>query len=327
MADHQGFVALDDLRAYQAKLRPAVHTTFRGHDVYSVGPPSSGGIVLCQMLNILERFDLSADGPMSPLTIHRVSEAMRRAFCTRALYLGDPDFVSIPVAELLSKSYIEKLANSIGEDATPSARLAPFKVETHEHDETTHLSVVDESRNAVALTYTLEDGYGAKCVVAGAGFLLNNEMGDFNLVPDLTDDRGWIGTTPNQIAPRKRMLSSQTPTLVLKDGCVRVVTGSPGGRTIPNTTLWVLLNLLEFGFGPRQAVDAHRTHHQWFPDRITLEGTSWPPNLVAGLRARGHRLHTVAQQGNANTIVVDLVTNCIHGVADLRRATASAAGD
>ncbi|MGO9471543.1 MAG: gamma-glutamyltransferase [Isosphaeraceae bacterium] len=327
MADHQGLITAGDLRAYQAKLRPPVHTTFRGFDVYSIGPPSSGGIVLCQMLNILERFDLKRDGTTSPLTLHRITEAMRRAFFTRATQLGDPDLVAIPAAELTSKAQAEVMASSITETATPSAQLAPFRIETSERDHTTHLSTMDEAHNAVALTYTLEDSYGAKCVVASAGFLLNNEMGDFNVVPGRTDDRGWIGTPPNQIAPRKRMLSSQTPALVLKDGRVRVVTGSPGGRTIPNTVLWVLLNLLEFGLDPRQAVDAPRTHHQWFPDRLSLEGRSWPAKTIEALEARGHRVSVVAHQGNANTIVVDPDTNRLHGTADHRRATASAAGD
>ncbi len=327
MDDHQGLVSLDDLRAYQAKQRPPVHTTYRGFDVYSIGPPSSGGIVLCQMLNILEHFDLTAGGPTSPLSLHRITEAMRRAFYTRAVQLGDPDFVAMPVPELTSKAYAEKLANSIGEKATPSAELAPFAVEASERDHTTHLSTVDEAGNAVALTYTLEESYGAKCVVAGAGFLLNNEMGDFNLVPGRTDDRGGIGTTPNQIAPRKRMLSSQTPTLVLKDGRVRVVTGSPGGRTIPNTVLWVLLYLLEFHLDPGQAVDSPRTHHQWFPDRLTLEGRGWPGKTIEALEARGHRVSVVEHQGNANTIVIDPDTNRRYGVADKRRATTGAAGD
>jgi gamma-glutamyltranspeptidase/glutathione hydrolase len=327
MAGHQGLIALGDLRGYQAKARPPVHTTFRGFDVYSVGPPSSGGIVLSQMLNILERFDLKRDGPASPQTIHRVTEAMRRAFCTRAVHLGDPDFGPVDTAKLISKAYAEELASSIGKTATPSAKLAPFRIETSEALHTTHLSTMDGAGNAVALTYTLEDSYGAKCVVAGAGFLLNNEMGDFNLVPGRTDDRGWIGTPPNQIAPGKRMLSSQTPTLVLKDGRVRVVTGSPGGRTIPNTVLWVLLDLLEFGFDPRQAIDWPRTHHQWFPDRLDLEGKRWPAATIEGLESRGHRVKVVAHQGNANTIVVDPHSNRLIGVADGRRATGDSAGD
>ena len=163
------------------------------------------------MLNILERYDLKADGRDSPRTLHRVAEAMRRAYFVRATQLADPDFVAVPVDELTSKSYADDLARSIGERATPSAELAPFPIQPAEGDHTTHLSTLDDSGGAAALTYTLEDSYGAKCVVAGAGFLLNNEMGDFNLIPGRTDTRGWIGTPANQIEPRKRMLSSQTP--------------------------------------------------------------------------------------------------------------------
>ncbi|MFI5457124.1 MAG: gamma-glutamyltransferase [Isosphaerales bacterium] len=327
MAAHDGFVTLEDLKSYRAQLRPPVHTSFRGCEVFSIGPPSSGGIVLCQMLNILERYDLKRGGRDAPQTLHHITEAMRRAFFTRAARLGDGDFVSIPVSELTSKSHAALLARSIGEEATPSRQLAPFEVQTAEGDHTTHLSTIDQAGNAVSLTYTLEDSYGAKCVVAGAGFLLNNEMGDFNLIPDRTDTTGWIGTPANLIAPHKRMLSSQTPTLVLKDGRVLVVTGSPGGRTIPNTTLWVLLNLLEFGMGPRQAVDAPRTHHQWFPDVLVLEGRSWSDATRKSLRARGHKLKEVNHQGDANTIVVDPQGRSLHGIADHRRSTAKSSGD
>ncbi len=194
MNEKEGFVTLEDLKAYQAKLRPPVHTTFRGSEIYSVGPPSSGGIVLCQVLNILERFDLRKDGRESPQTVHRVTEAMRRAYFTRADKLGDPDFVKIAVEELTSKAYANQLASTIGVRATPSRELAPYPIVTAEGDHTTHLSVIDQTGNAVALTYTLEDSYGAKCVVSGAGFLLNNEMGDFNVIPGRTDAAGRIGT-------------------------------------------------------------------------------------------------------------------------------------
>ncbi len=327
MSEKQGFVSLDDLKTYEAKLRPPVHTTFRGAEVYSIGPPSSGGIVLCQALNILERFDLRKDGRDSPQSLHRVAEAMRRAFFTRADKLGDPDFVKIPVEELTSKGYAGGLAASIGERATPSRALAPYPILTVENDHTTHFSVVDQAGNAVALTYTLEDSYGAKCVVSGAGFLLNNEMGDFNVIPGRTDTAGRIGTPPNLIAPHKRMLSSQTPTLVLKDGDVTLVTGSPGGRTIPNTTLWVVLNHLEFGMSPRAAVDAPRTHHQWFPDELVLEGRSWPDSARQALQGMGHRLRVANHQGIANTIAVDRPAGKLFGIADRRSATAYAAGE
>jgi gamma-glutamyltranspeptidase/glutathione hydrolase len=327
MAARGGFVTLEDLKAYQARLRPPVHTSFRGREIYSIGPPSSGGIVLCQMLNILERYDLKRSGRDSPQTLNRVTEAMRRAFFTRATRLGDPDFVSIPVALLTSKSYADALASSIGERATPSRQLGPLEIATAESDHTTHLSTIDQDGNAVALTYTLEDSYGAKCVVKGAGFLLNNEMGDFNLIPGRTDTAGIVGTPANVIAPRKRVLSSQTPVVVLKDGRVHVVTGSPGGRTIPNTALWLVLNLLEFGMTPRAAVDAPRTHHQWFPDTLVLEGRSWSNATRAALESLGYTLKESHHQGCANTIVVDSRSHRLHGVADHRSPTARCSGD
>jgi gamma-glutamyltranspeptidase/glutathione hydrolase len=327
MAAHGGLITRDDLASYRAKERPPVHTTFRGHDVYGMGPASSGGIVLAEMLGILETFDLKADGPHSPRTLHRVTEAQRRAYFTRATRVADPDFVDVPVAELTSRDLTRSLAASITDKATPSASLAPFAVVGAEGSDTTHLSTLDSSGGAVALTYTLEEGYGSKAVVPGAGFLLNNEMGDFNLIPGRTDASGRIGTEPNRIAPGKRMLSSQTPTVVLKDGKVRLVTGSPGGRTIPNTVLWVVLNVLEFGLDPRAAVDAPRTHHAWFPDVVTLEGRSWTPSTLEALRGMGHTLRFTDIQGDAQTIVVDPSDGTIHGIPDRRRVTEKASGD
>ena len=326
-AAERGLITLDDLASYRAVERPPVHGTFRGLDVYGMGPPASGGILIVEMLNILGRYDLKADGPKSPRTLHRVAEAMRRAFYTRATEIADPDVVKVPVDRLISPSYADDLAASITEKATPSASLAPFPIEGAEGADTTHLSTIDGEGNAVALTYTLEEGYGCKSVVAGAGFLLNNEMGDFNLIPGRTDRAGRIGTEPNRIAPGKRMLSSQSPTIVLKDGKVRLVTGSPGGRTIPNTTLWVVLNVLEFGLEPKAAVEAPRTHHAWFPDVLSLEGRGWDEATLADLRARGHKLRVGGIQGDAHTIVVDPASGIIHGVPDPRRRTSRASGD
>jgi gamma-glutamyltranspeptidase/glutathione hydrolase len=326
MGERDGFITLDDLAGYQAKERPPARTSFRGHEIYGMGPPSSGGVVLCQMLNILERFDLKTDGPRSGRTLHRVTEAMRRAYFTRAERLADPDFVAVPTAELTSKAAADALAGAIGERATPSASLATFPIVSAESNHTTHLSVMDGDGGAVALTYTLEDSYGSKAVVRGAGFLLNNEMGDFNLRPGRTDDAGAIGTPPNLIAAGKRMLSSQCPTLAIKDGAVRLVAGSPGGRTIPNTTLWVVLNVLEFGLSPREAVAAPRTHHAWLPDVLFLEGRDWPDPALEDLTARGHAWRSGGRQGVANTIVVG-PDGLRHRVPDPRRQTAAAAGD
>jgi gamma-glutamyltranspeptidase / glutathione hydrolase len=326
MEKNGGVITLDDLAAYQAKARPPIHGTYKGFDVYGMGPPASGGILIVQMLNILERYDLKADGPASPRTLHRVTEAMRRGFYSRATEIADPDFFTVPIDRLISKSHADALAKSIGEAATPSASLAPFPIVTPEGTHTTHLSTYDSKGNAVALTYTLEEGYGSKAVVEGAGYLLNNEMGDFNLIPGRTDTTGRIGTPANLIAPGKRMLSSQSPTIVLRDGKVRLITGSPGGRTIPNTTLWVVLNVLEFGMTPRQAVDAPRTHHAWFPDVLSMEGSTWSADTREALTRMGHRLKVGGTQGDAHSIVVDS-DGTIHGAPDLRRRTSRAAGD
>ena len=329
MAGHGGLVNRDDLAAYRARERPPVHSTFRGFDVYGMGPPASGGILVALALNILERYDLRGDGPHAPRTLHRVTEAMRRGFFVRATAIADPEFVTVPVRELTSKAHADELARTIGDRATPSGALAPFPILDAEGSDTTHLSTLDSEGNAVALTYTLEEGYGSKAVVSGAGFLLNNEMGDFNLIPGRNDNSGRIGTSANLIVGGKRMLSSQSPTLVVRDGRVRLVTGSPGGRTIPNTTLWVVLNVLEFGLDPRAAVDAARTHHPWFPDVLTLEGPSsrWPEATRQALRDLGHTTRVGGIQGDAHTIVVDPDGHTLHGVADRRRDTARAAGD
>ena len=326
MEKNGGLIALADLAAYRAKARPPIRGTFKGFEVCGMGPPGSGGILIVQMLNVLERFDLKADGPKSPRTLHRVTEAMRRGFYSRAAEIADPDFVAVPVDRLISKAYADELAKTIGESATPSASLAPFPIMTAESAHTTHLSTYDAKGNAVALTYTLEEGYGSKAVVEGAGYLLNNEMGDFNLIPGRTDTTGRIGTPPNLIVPGKRMLSSQSPTIVLKDGKVRLVTGSPGGRTIPNTTLWVVLNVLEFGMSPSEAVAAPRTHHQWFPDVLSLEGQTWPVETRDALTRLGHKLRVGGSQGDAHSIVVD-PDGTIHGAPDPRRRTSRAAGD
>lgn len=328
MAEGNGLISMEDLDSYRAVLRDPIHSSYKGFDVYGMGPPSSGGIVLALMLNILERFDLAADGPEAPETLHRITEAMRRAFFVRATRIADPDFVDVPIAELISRPFADDLAGSIGPEATPSQDLAEFPIAgLAEGADTTHLSVVDKHGNAVAMTTTLEEGYGSKAVVPGAGFLLNNEMGDFNLVPGVTNASGLIGTPANVIEPGKRMLSSMTPTLVLKDGKVRLVTGSPGGRTIPNTVLWVVLNVVEFDREPRAVVDSPRTHHSWFPDAITLEGRSWPGETLEELTRRGHRIRTTPLQGDAHSILIDPESGILHGLNDRRRNTSKASGE
>lgn len=327
MSTDSGLITAQDLASYEARERPPVQASFRGFEVYGMGPPSSGGIVVGQALNILGRYDLRSLGADSPKALHLITEAMKRAYATRARWIGDPDFVTVPVESLVSRRTADELAASIGDRATPSREIAKSQaIDLIEGTQTTHLSVVDRSGSAVALTYTLEQAYGSKAVVPGAGFLLNNEMGDFNVVPGETTETGRIGTAANRISGRKRMLSSMSPTLALHDGRVAIVTGSPGGRTIPNTVLWVLLRLIEFQQSPRAALDAPRTHHPWFPDELLLEGERWQPDLVDALESLGHKVRRGGLQGDAHTIVRDFDRGVWIGLPDRRRNTSRASG-
>ena len=309
MAANGGIITKEDLAAYEAKERAPVKGTFRGYDIASMPPPSSGGVALLEMLNMLEAFDLKAKGFDSADTKHLQIEAMRRAYLDRARHLGDPDFVQVPLGNLLSKEYARTLAASIDPaKASSSVELGKDIVTLppgQEPEETTHFSVIDRSGMAVSNTYTLEGGYGSRVVVKGAGFLLNNEMGDFNKNPGVTLPDGTIGTPANLIDPGKRMLSSMTPTIVSKDGKVVLITGSPGGRTIINTVFTVVLAVTEFGMNVRDAVDAPRMHHQWLPDSVTIERAGGNDALVQKLGAMGHTVRVGSQQGDANSILVD----------------------
>jgi gamma-glutamyltranspeptidase/glutathione hydrolase len=240
--------------------------------------------------------------------------------------VGDPDFnPGLPVARLVSKEYAAELRRTIRPDRASVSTPHSFEW-PHESAETTHLSVVDEARGAVSLTYTLEDGYGSKIVVPGGGFLLNNEMGDFNAGPGLTDPNGLIGTEPNLAAPRKRMLSSMTPTILTRDGAPFLVVGSPGGRTIINTVLEVVLNVVDFGMNVQQAIDAPRFHHQWLPDRIRFEPFGLSPDTQALLRQRGHALEEGASQGAAEGILVNAAEGLLEGGCDRRAPDGAATG-
>ncbi len=320
-----GLITEDDLKRYQAVERAPVRGNYRGFEIISMPPPSSGGIALIEMLNVVEGFDLAAMSHNSPQYVHLVAEAMRRAFLDRARHLGDADFVPVPVDRLTSKAYAATLRATIQSDrATPSqpeqATLAG------ESDQTTHFSVVDASGMAVSVTYTLEAGYGLGAVVTGAGFLLNNEMGDFNGKPGLTDTTGLIGTGANLARPGKRMLSSMTPAIVARDGRLFSVVGSPGGRTIINTVLQVILNQIDGRMDIEAAVAAPRFHHQWLPDRLSAERDGLSPATVAALEAMGHRVRLGGTQGTAHSIRVDPVTGMRTGAADARDSDAGAAG-
>ena len=321
-----GLITADDLKAYTAKVRKPIHGTFRDHDVFGPPPSSSGGITLVLMLNMLETFPLKKQGRFSSRTLHQMIETMKRAFRERAAHLGDADFVDIP-AQLTTKDFARKLAASIdSERATPSEELAGDIHIAGEGDSTTHYSVIDEDGLAVSNTYTLEQSYGSRIVVRGAGFLLNNEMGDFNPRPGVTDNVGRIGTPANRVAPGKRMLSSQCPTIVTKDGKPVLITGSPGGRTIINTVLCNVLNVLEYGMPLREAIDAPRVHHSWFPDVAALERVEDQPTEEAlnALRELGHELGLGGEQGNEPSI--SITADGYHGVADGRRFQGAALG-
>jgi gamma-glutamyltranspeptidase / glutathione hydrolase len=323
-----GLITRDDLAAYRPKVREPVRGTYRGFDIVSVPPSSSGGTTLIEELNILENFDLRARGRWSAETLHLMSEAARRAFRDRACYQGDPDRVTIP-AKLTQKDYARTLAQGIDlQRATPSTQLAGDIAIGREAGHTTHFSVIDRDRTAVSCTYTLENMYGSRVVVPSAGFLLNDEMNDFAWHPGITDTKGTIGTPPNQIAPGKRMLSSMCPTVVLEESKVYLITGSPGGRTIINTVLGMMVNVLDFGMDPRAAVDAARLHHQWFPDRVQAEPlfAREHPELLKQLEAMGHTVHVSKdEQGDAHSIFIDPKTGELTGVAD-KREDGSAAG-
>ena len=332
MTANGGIITKEDLAAYEAKERAPVKGTFRGYEIASMPPPSSGGVALIEMLNMLEAFDLKAKGAGSAEAKHLEIEAMRHAYLDRARYLGDPDFVQIPLSKLLSKEYARTLSSTIDPaKAGSSAELgkdilgAPA---SQEPEETTHFSVIDRAGMAVSNTYTLEGGYGSRVVVKGTGFILNNEMGDFNKNPGVTRPDGTIGTAANLIDPGKRMLSSMTPTIVSKQGKVVLITGSPGGRTIINTVFCVVLGVTEFGMPVRAAVDAPRMHHQWLPDAVTIERDGAPDDLVQKLRAMGHTVEIgKGHQGDANSIGVD-AGGTAWGAADKRSpdGKASAAG-
>jgi gamma-glutamyltranspeptidase/glutathione hydrolase len=331
MAANGGLITRADLAAYRARERDPVRGTYRGYEIIAMSPPSSGGVVLLQVLNQLEWFELRSRGRYDPMTVHLTIEAMRRAYLDRARHLGDPDFVTVPVKRLTSKEYARTLADGIdtlraGSSLALGADIVTSTATGSEPEETTHFSVVDADGMAVSSTYTLEGGYGSYVVVPGAGFLLNNEMGDFNPKSGETNPGGDIGTPANLIEPGKRMLSSMTPTVVRRDGRTVLVTGSPGGRTIPSTVVNVVLNVVEFGMAPREAVDAQRLYHLWLPDSAFVEGEALSPEGIGRLRAMGHaiRVRDRWNQGDAHTIVIDPATGIATGVND-RRSEASKA--
>ena len=327
MARGGGWITEEDLARYQAREREPIGGTYRGYDIISMPPPSSGGTALVQMLNVLEGFDVAAMGAGSPAYAHHLIESMRRAFRDRAMFLADPDFADVPVERLTSKEYADEIRPTIMAEAASISD--PTDVESAaawESMETTHYSVVDGDGMAVSVTYTLEGGYGSYITIPGAGFLLNNEMGDFNGRPGLTAENGLIGTEANLARPEQRMLSSMTPTIVARDGELVAVIGSPGGRTIINTVLQLVVNLVDFGQTPEGVVAAKRLHHQWLPDAVRLEAGFMSEEDGAVLAAMGHEVTWGNRQGIAHCIFVDGETGGLVGVPDPRDSDGAAAG-
>ena len=316
-----GIIDENDLRHYEAKIRPAMTGTFRGFTILGAPPPSSGGTCIIEALNILENFDLASRDRFDATNVHLIAETCRRVFADRARYLGDPEFTEIP-EHLTTKAYAKQLAATIDPTAaTLSETVAPEIQLTPEGPDTTHFSVIDANGMAVSNTYTLEASWGSRIVVTGRGYVLNNEMGDFNWFPGETNRSGRIGTKANLVVGGKRMLSSQSPSLVEKDGKLVLITGSPGGRTIINTVLCNILNVTEFGMDAAAAITAARQHHQWFPDRIYLEDIDQEPHasIALTLRTMGHEVVNRNGQGSAHSIAVDPATGTIVGVSDRRR--------
>ena len=322
-----GIMTVDDLKNYRALERPVVHGTYRGYDIVSMPPPSSGGVALIEMLNILEGYDLGKLGRAQSL--HDMIEAMKRAYADRAVFMGDPDTVKMPIAGLLSKKYAERLRAGIGNKATPAADIKPGKPSDDEGKNTTHFSIIDRDGNAVSNTYTLNFSYGLGLVADGTGVLLNNELDDFTSKPGTANAYGLVGFNANLPGPNKRPLSSMTPTIVLKDGKPFLVTGSPGGSRIITAVLQVISNVIDFQMPIDKAVSAPRLHNQWQPDQTYVE-PGFAPSVLEALKARGHKIVPTEPHTSANSIVVipktEFTPQGYAGAADTRTRGALAAG-
>lgn len=329
MKANGGLITKEDLEKYEAEELKPVKGTYRGYDVIGMAPPSSGGIAVIEMLNILENYNIKEMGHNSARSLHILTEVMRRAFADRALHIGDPNFnPGIPLTELTSKEYAKRLGSTIEPGKASVSDSANFSA-AHlrpESPETTHISVVDGQGNAVSMTYTLEASFGSRIVVEGAGFLLNNEMGDFNPIPGYTNSRGLIGTDPNLVAPGKRMVSSMAPTILAREGKPVLIIGSPGGRTIINTVLQVIVNVVDHELDIARAIESPRIHHQWLPDITSFENWGISPDTRDLYEKMGHRVRYVTNQGQAMGIFIDYSSGIIFGSADSRSYDSGAVG-
>jgi gamma-glutamyltranspeptidase/glutathione hydrolase len=325
MAKHGGLIDKADLAGYRAVERTPVRGDYRGYQIYSMPPPSSGGIHIIQILNILENFDLAKYGFGSADAIQLVAEAEKYAYADRSKYLGDPDFVKVPEAALTSKAYAKSLAQKIDLNrARPSSEIGPGNLTPYESDQTTHFSVVDKAGNAVAVTYTLNTTFGTGIVAGDTGILMNNEMDDFSAKPGTPNVYGLVGGEANAVGPRKRPLSSMSPTLVLKDGKTWLVTGSPGGSRIITTVLQMVLNTIDFGMNVAEASNAPRFHHQWQPDELRLE-KGFSPDTIRLLKQKGQNVVVKPTMGSTQSIMV-APNGTLYGAADPRSVDDLAAG-
>jgi len=329
MKRHNGLITLADLRNYVAKERAPLRSTYRGYEVISMPPPSSGGAVLIEMLNILEGYNLSSLGWSSSDRYHLMTEAMRRAFADRAEFMGDTDFVKVPIAGMIDKNYAAHLRQTIdAARASTSVEIRAGKPPGYESEETTHFTVVDKDGNAVANTYTLNGGYGSGVTARGTGILLNNEMDDFAAKPGSPNAYGLIQGENNAVAARKRPLSAMTPTFVMrKDGSLWFAVGSPGGPTIINTVLQVITNVVDFEMNIQQAIDAPRIHHQWLPDEIAFEPFGLSADTQRALEAKGHKFVMKPRyMGDAEGIMIEEKTGVRLGASDPRGSDSAAIG-
>jgi gamma-glutamyltranspeptidase/glutathione hydrolase len=329
MKRHNGLITMDDMRGYVAKERATLRGTYRGYDVISMPPPSSGGAVLLEMLNILEGYDLKKMDWASSDRYHLMTEAMRRAFADRAEYMGDTDFVKVPIAGLIDKKYASQLRGTIDpQRASTSEQVKAGKPAGYESDETTHFTVVDADGNAVANTYTLNNSYGSAVVAKGTGIIMNDEMDDFAAKPGTPNLYGLIQGERNAVAPGKRPLSAMTPTFVLrKDGSLWFTVGSPGGPTIINTVLDVITNVIDYNMNIQQAIDAPRIHHQWLPDELVYEPYGLSGDTQKALSQRGHKLVDKPRYlGDCEGIMIEEKTGIRLGATDPRRSDGLAVG-
>lgn len=322
--DAGGIMTLDDLKHYKVVEREPVRGEYRGYQVVSMPPPSSGGVHIIQMLNVLQQFPIDKLGHNTAQTIHLMAETMKYAYSDRSEYLGDPDFYKVPVNALTNADYAQKIASKIAiNKTTPSSEIKPGKLAPYESDQTTHFSVVDKWGNAVSNTYTLNFSYGSGLVAKGTGILLNNEMDDFSAKPGVPNGYGLVGGDANAVEGNKRPLSSMSPTIVMRDGKAFLITGSPGGSRIITTTLQIIMNVIDHGLNIAEASYAARVHHQWQPDELRVE-SSVNRDTISLLEAKGHKVTVQSAMGSTQSIMV--TEQGIFGASDPRHSGSEAVG-